>query len=96
MSLLRYFDWISVNNRKPTVQQITDFLHIDFHVGDFDSEFHVGGRYHDRLEDLFYDTRDNTLCVFIIDVRTLKCGMGVVGNYNKRRPTGFEGIHIPS
>lgn len=56
---------------KLTIQKISDFLHVDFHVRDTYSEFKVARRFHDTGKDLFNNAWCDTLGTFIIDIGTL-------------------------
>jgi hypothetical protein len=61
-----------VCKRALTIQQISHFFHVDFHVRDLDCEFHIARGGHDAVKDLADDTGDDTFGFFITDVGTLK------------------------
>ena len=54
-----------------TSKQILDFLHVDFHIADFDCIFDITIRLDYRSEDLLDDTRDQTFEWLICDIRSL-------------------------
>lgn len=54
-----------------TIQQITDFFHVDLHKGHFDGKLEVARCRHNAREDLLNDARYDTLCLFIVDISAL-------------------------
>lgn len=55
-----------------TDEQISNPFHVNFHVGRFHEVFDIGRARHDALENLFRDSRNDTLQLVIVDIRTLK------------------------
>lgn len=65
-----------------TIQQIPDFLHVNFHIRHLDSEFQVAWCSHDTIKDLTNNTRNDTSCVFIVNVSTLMHFVSLTGKHN--------------
>jgi hypothetical protein len=83
----QHFNYHYINNIfKLTVKKISDFFHIDFHIRDLHGELNIARCIVDTCENLFNNTRDDTLCFFVIDVRTLVSAKKISIQRNQEKP----------